>query len=87
MLLLFLFGLTLPGVSSQGDRIFYRDARSLSLGGVSIVLEIPDNPASMGMVNEKSVFVSGMLVTQNERRGLRVYDSYGNNIGITYLRN
>ena len=87
MLLLFLFGLTLPGVSSQGDRVFYYDARSLSLGGVSIVLEVPDNPASMGMLGEKSVFVSGRLATQNERRGLRVYDSYGNNIGISTVTN
>ncbi|KPK64857.1 hypothetical protein AMJ83_01420 [candidate division WOR_3 bacterium SM23_42] len=87
MLLLFLASLTLPGISSQGDRIFYHDARSLSLGGVSIVLGMPDNPASMGLMNEKRVFVSGWFVVQNERRGLRVYDSYGNNIGISTVTN
>lgn len=86
-MLLFLISLTIPGISGQGDRIFYYDARSLSLGGVSIVLEIPGNPASMGLENEKRVSVSGRFAVQNERRGLRVYDSYGNNIGVSTVTN
>ena len=50
MLLFFILNLTLPGVSAQGDRIYYSDARSLSLGGASVVLEGAYNPAAMGMV-------------------------------------
>jgi hypothetical protein len=87
MLLFFILSLTLPGVSAQGDRIYYFDARSLALGGVSIVLEGAHNPAAMGMVNERILQASGWCVFQNERRGLRVYDSYGNNIGISTVAN
>jgi len=87
MLLFFLIGLTLPGISSHGDRIFYHDARSLALGGVSIVLENPQNPATMGFVHNRRFFASGWIVMQNERRGLRVYDSFGNNIGISTVAN
>jgi hypothetical protein len=83
MLLFFLISLTLPGISSHGDRIFYHDARSLALGGVSIVLENAFNPATMGLVNDRRLYASGWIVMQNERRGLRVYDSFGNNIGIS----
>lgn len=87
MLLLYLVALTLPGISSHGDRIFYHDARSIALGGVSGVFENPSNPAAMGFVYDRTVYVSGLLVNQNERRGLRVYDSYGNNIGISTVAN
>ncbi len=87
MLLLILVSLTLPGISSHGDRIFYHDARSLALGGVSGVLENSYNPAAMGFVDDRTVYVSGWLANQNERRGLRVYDSYGNNIGISTVAN
>jgi hypothetical protein len=80
-------GLTLPGVSSQGDRIFYHDARSMSLGGVSVVLENTANPASMGLFDKRTVRLSGQLSVQNEGRGLRVYDSFGNNIGIATVAN
>ncbi len=81
-LIICLAGLTLPGVSVEGDRIFYQDARSLSLGGVSIVLENAANPACMAFFTKKSIQLSGLLAVQNENRGLRVYDAYGNNIGI-----
>ncbi len=80
--LFFLIGLTLPGVSSQGDRIFYYDARSMALGGVSIVLENAANPASMSLFSRRTIELSGLLNVQGENRGLRVYDSFGNNIGI-----
>jgi len=82
-----LVNLTLPGISAQGDRIFFESARSLSLGGVSIVLEYTCNPASMGLAKERTLVASGLLAVQNERRGLRVYDSYGNNIGISTVTN
>lgn len=81
-LIIYVAGLTLPGVYSQGDRIFYHDARSVSLGGVSIILENTANPASMVLFDERAVRLSGQLTVQNEARGLRVYDSFGNNIGI-----
>jgi hypothetical protein len=87
MLLFFILNLTLPGVSAQGDRIYYSDARSLSLGGASVVLEGAYNPAAMGMVNDRMLQASGCYVIGNERRGLRVYDSYGNNIGIATKAN
>ena len=82
LLTIFVTGLTLPGVSYQGDRIFYTDARSMSLGGVSLVLESADNPASMTLFKQRAIRVSGLISVQNEDRGLRVYDSFGNNIGI-----
>ena len=87
MLLIFLLSLTLPGISYQGDRIFYHDARSLALGGVSIILENSENPASMALIDRIALNLSGWVVVQNERRGLRVYDSFGNNIGISTLSN
>lgn len=85
--LLLLTGLTLPGIMSQGDRFFYYDARSAAMGGVSIVLESTANPASLALFGDKAIFVSGRLAVQNERRGLRVYDSFGNNIGIATVAN
>jgi hypothetical protein len=87
MLILLIVGLSLPGISSQGDRLFYHDARSLSLGGVSVVLEHPSNPATMGLIDVRRLYASGWLTIQNERRGLRVYDSFGNNIGIRTVTN
>lgn len=87
MLILLIINLTLPGISSQGDRLFYHDARSLGLGGVSIILEHPSNPAMMGLITSPSLYVSGWSTVQNERRGLRVYDSFGNNIGIRTVTN
>jgi len=87
MLLLFITSLTLPGISGQGDRIFYHDAYSLSMGGVSAVCENSCNPAAMGLIEYRSVYASGWFVVQNERRGLRVYDSFGNNIGISTVTN
>ncbi len=86
-LILYVAGLTLPGISYQGDRIFYYDARSMSLGGVSIVLENTANPASMVLFDKRAVQLSGLLAVQNENRGLRVYDSFGNNIGIATVAN
>ncbi|UCD19828.1 MAG: hypothetical protein JSU64_01435 [candidate division WOR-3 bacterium] len=85
--LVLIVNLTLPGISSQGDRIFYDDARSMALGGVSIVLENTGNPASMGLYERSTVALSGIAAIQNERRGLRVYDSFGNNIGIATIAN
>ena len=82
-----IIGFTLPGISSQGDRVFYHDARSMALGGVSIVLESGSNPASMALIDERTILLSGIAALQNERRGLRVYDSYGNNIGIATIAN
>ena len=87
MFILLIINLTLPGISSQGDRLFYHDARSLGLGGVSIVLEHPANPATMGLIASRRVYASGWITVQNERRGLRVYDSFGNNIGIRTVTN
>ncbi len=87
MLLLFIVSLTLPGISSQGDRIFYYDARSLGLGGVSIILENSANPAAMSLTGSRLLYISGWSTVQNERRGLRVYDSFGNNIGIRTVTN
>lgn len=87
VLLVYIVGLTLPGTSSQGDRIFYHDARSMALGGVSVVLENTVNPASMALVQDRTLLLSGMVAVQNERRGLRVYDSFGNNIGIATIAN
>jgi len=79
--------MTLPGAVNKGDRMFYHDARSCALGGVSLVLEHSTNPAAMGLIKNPSVFVSGALFSLNEKRGLRVYDSYGNNIGVSTVTN
>jgi len=87
LIYLYLVGLTLPGISSQGDRIFYHDARSMALGGISIVLENTANPASMGLFQNRAILLTGITTMQNERRGLRVYDSFGNNIGIATVAN
>lgn len=86
-LIIYFAGLTLPGAYSQGDQIFYHDARSLSLGGVSITLENTANPASMAFFDQRTVRLSGQLTVQNEARGLRVYDSFGNNLGIATVAN
>jgi hypothetical protein len=87
MILLMIVQLTLPGVIYQGDRVFYHDARSCALGGVMLVLEHSPNPAAMGLLEDVSISVSGALISVNEKRGLRVYDSYGNNIGISTITN
>lgn len=87
MLLLVIVQLTLPGVMNTGDRVFYHDARSCALGGVMVVLEHSPNPSAMGLSKNVSISVSGALVSANEKRGLRVYDSYGNNIGISTVTN
>ncbi len=83
MLLLIILNFTLPGVLSQGDIIFYYDARSLGLGGNTTVLENNFNPATIGLIDNIQVKFSGFLYEGTEKRGLRVYDSYGNNIGIS----
>jgi len=85
MLLLLLLNFTLPGVLTYGDRIFYYDARSLSLGGNLTVLENNINPASSGLSDKIQFNFSGFLYAGTEKRGLRVYDSYGNNIGIATI--
>ncbi len=85
MLLLILLNFTLPGVLNQGDRLFYYDARSLGLGGNTTVLEKSINPAGIGLSEKIQAFGSGFLFTGTEKRGLRVYDSYGNNIGISTI--
>lgn len=87
MILLLLVQLTLPGIVHQGDRVFFHDARSCALGGITLVLEHSPNPATMGLIQHPSVFVSGGITFFNEKRGLRVYDSYGNNIGISTVTN
>jgi hypothetical protein len=84
-ILIFLFGFTLPGVLTQGDPVFYYDARSLGLGGNTTVLENGLNPASICLIDKILFFTGGFIFEQMERRGLRVYDSYGNNIGISTI--
>uniref|UniRef100_A0A7C4THK2 Uncharacterized protein n=1 Tax=candidate division WOR-3 bacterium TaxID=2052148 RepID=A0A7C4THK2_UNCW3 len=76
---------TLPGVVHQGDRIFYGNAHSLGLGGISIILEDGNNPASPGLHNNLFFSGTGLYYSGSEKRGLRVYDSYGNNIGISTI--
>ncbi len=83
ILLLFVLNFTIPGVSSQGDVVFYYDARSLGLGGNTTVLENSLNPATIGLSEKIQINISGFLYEGTEKRGLRVYDSYGNNIGIS----
>ncbi|MGB9721348.1 MAG: hypothetical protein ACPL28_07730 [bacterium] len=85
MLILFLINFTLPGVLDRGDRIFYYDARSLGLGGNITVLENSINPASCGLTEKVQFIISGFLFSGTEKRGLRVYDSYGNNIGTSTI--
>lgn len=70
---------------NQGDRLYYFDARSLGLGGNSIVVENSLNPATAGLVTHPYLFGSGYLFIGAEKRGLRVYDGYGNNIGISTI--
>jgi len=41
----------------------------------------------MGLIDFRKLYASGWFVVQNERRGLRVYDSFGNNIGISTVTN
>ncbi len=79
--------LSLPGVNSLGDRVYYTDARSLSLGGISSVIESGSNPASLCFVDRISGSITPSYTRANEQRGLRVYDSYGNNIGISNIAN
>ncbi len=86
-LLLLLINFTLPGITYQGDRIFYYDAHSLALGGISIISEHGDNPAATGLVHDLAIFSSAAFISNNEKRGLRVYDSYGNNMGISTISN
>jgi hypothetical protein len=87
MLVLLIVQLSLPGVMHQGDRTFYYDARSCGIGGVQLVLEHSSNPAAMGLIKNPTVTISGAIQYVNEKRGLRVYDSYGNNIGISTITN
>ncbi len=82
-----LVNFTLPGVNSQGDRVYYGGANSLGLGGISVVLENGDNPAGIGLSERISFYSSGLLYSGVEKRGLRVYDSYGNNIGVSTVVN
>ncbi|MEO0095893.1 MAG: hypothetical protein ABIL18_06820 [candidate division WOR-3 bacterium] len=83
MLLLLILNFTLPGVSSQGDFVYYYDARSLGVGGNTTILENGLNPATIGLSEKIQINFSGFLYEGTEKRGLRVYDSYGNNIGIS----
>ncbi len=76
---------TLPGVKNQGDYIFYYDAHSLGAGGNTTVIENTINPASIGLSDRILVNFGGFLYAGTEKRGLRVYDSYGNNIGISTI--
>ncbi len=85
MLLLLILSFTLPGVKNQGDYIFYYDAHSLAVGGNTTVIENTINPASIGLSGEMLVNFGGLLYAGTEKRGLRVYDSYGNNIGISTI--
>lgn len=85
MFLLIILNFTLPGVLHNGDRIFFYDARSLGLGGNLTVLENNLNPASSGLVDSPCFNFNGILYTGTEKRGLRVYDDYGNNIGIATI--
>ncbi len=87
MIIIYLFYLTLPGVNSQGDRFYYTDAPSLSLGGVTSVLKTGSNPACLGLIDRLYVSITPAFTLTNERRGLRVYDSYGNNMGISTITN
>lgn len=87
MLILFIIALTLPGVRNQGDRVYFYDARSLSLGGINTPLEMSGNPASLGLTGHFTLLLSGAAIGVNEKRGLRVYDSYGNNIGTSTISN
>ena len=86
-LLILLISFTLPGITYQGDRIFYYDAHSLALGGLAIISEHGENPATTGLVNKILIFSSAAFISNNEKRGLRVYDSYGNNMGISTISN
>ncbi|MBN2621172.1 hypothetical protein JXB22_08800 [candidate division WOR-3 bacterium] len=87
MMLLMIVHLTLPGVMNQGDRVLCHDARSCALGNAMLVLEHSPNPSAMGLLEDMSVSISGAIISANEKRGLRVYDSYGNNIGISTITN
>jgi hypothetical protein len=82
--LIFIFQ-TLPGISNQGDRIYYTDARSLSLGSISSLSATGQNPALTCQVKRFSVSFTSLYNRASEQQGLRVYDSYGNNIGISTI--
>lgn len=82
-LILLIIQFTLPGATALGDRIFYGDAQSIGMGGISVVFLTGDNPAASGLTDRYYGSLTGCLVVDNERRGLRVYDSYGNNLGIS----
>lgn len=85
MFLFILFNFTLPGVLNNGDRTFFYDARSLGLGGNLTVLENTLNPASSCLTEKVFLNFNGFLFSGTEKRGLRVYDDYGNNIGISTI--
>lgn len=89
ILLLFysLINYTLPGVNEQGDRIYYTGANSLGLGGVSVIFENGDNPAGTGLNDKITLYLNGLIYSGIEKRGLRVYDSYGNNVGVSTIAN
>ncbi|MEO0166233.1 MAG: hypothetical protein ABIL39_08860 [candidate division WOR-3 bacterium] len=81
----FLIAYTLPGVLTQGDAVFYYDASSLGLGGNTTVLENGLNPAGMCLADAISLKLGWVFFECREKRGLRVYDNYGNNIGIATI--
>jgi hypothetical protein len=87
VLLFFLIQLTLTGSTQHGDRVYFYDAQSLALGGISAVLEQGKNPACLGLNDNISVSLSAGFVHANEKRGLRVYDAYGNNMGVSTIAN
>jgi len=83
-LLLILF-LSLPGVNNLGDRVYYVDGRSLSLGGISSLISSGNNPACFCLIDRISLSITPSYARTSEHRGLRVYDSYGNNIGVSTI--
>jgi hypothetical protein len=83
-LFLILF-LSLPGVNNLGDRIYYTDGRSLSLGGISSLTSSGNNPACLCLIDRISLSITPSYARMSEHRGLRVYDSYGNNIGVSTI--
>lgn len=78
---------TLPGVNYMGDRVYYADGRSLSLGGIGSVIEFGKNPAAFCFTDRITGSITPSYIKNDEHRGLRVYDSYGNNIGTSTITN
>src|SRR4030042_1025476 len=84
ILLLWIISFTFPGSIYSGDRIFYYDARSMASGGASVVNANGVNPAVFPENRFRVNFIYNPVFT-SEKRGLRVYDSYGNNMGISTI--